>query len=538
MIHRDIKPANVMLGKFGEVVVLDWGLAARIDRDDRARRSGEQSIVMPTMAIDAAPVAKRSISGTPAYMSPEQHDGAAPVGPVSDVYGLGATLYHIITGQPPFDGDLAAIREKALAGKVPAPARVKKGVSRAIQAICLKAMARDPADRYGTPLELARDIDAYLADSPVTAYREPPLRRLARWARRHRTMAQIGVASLALLLLFAAGMNFILRRSAHEQYLARQTALKLAANLAASTAALQIESRWRVLEYEADNNRLVTALLESEGRAFDPAAGRRQWSGVQSALDDIASRTRDVIRADGWAICDATGRQVARSPQADTIGQNFAWRDYFHGGDRDLAPGTSAEPLTEVHRSTVYRSTSTGRLHVAFSAPVWSDDVGAAGRHVLGVILISFDVGTMFRSIDAIGAWNASQSPFSVAVIDLRDDEVEGEPRSGLVLENPDMDTADERGSTDLQLVRVPADVVTRLKGSFHRHAASGGHPHRPDQSGPTDAEILGLVPGTLQQLFGSEGSQPGIAAAEPIRIIGRPQRLADVGWAVLVHER
>lgn len=399
-------------------------------------------------------------------------------------------------------------------------------------------MARDPADRYGTPLELARDIDAYLADSPVTAYREPPLRRLARWARRHRTMAQIGVAALALLLLFAAGMNFILRRAAHEQYLARQTALKLAANLAASTAALQIESRWRVLEYEADNNRLVTALREAEDRPFDPAAGRRQWSGIQSALDDIASRTRDVIRADAWSVCDATGRQVARSPQADTIGQNFAYRDYFHGGDRDLAPGTTAEPLTEVHRSTVYRSTTTGRLHVAFSAPVWSDDVGAAGRHVLGVILISFDVGTMFRSIDAIGAWNASESPFSVAVIDLRDDEVEGEPRSGLVLENPDMDTADVAGSADLQLVRVPADVVTRLKGSFHRHAASGGHPHHPDQSGPADAEILGLFPGTLQQLFGSEGSQAGIAAAEPIRILGRPPRLADVGWAVLVHER
>ncbi len=101
ILHRDIKPANIMLGKFGEVVVLDWGLAARIDRDDRARQSGEQSIVMPTIALESAPVAKRGISGTPAYMSPEQHDGAVPVGPASDVYGLGATLYHILTGAPP-----------------------------------------------------------------------------------------------------------------------------------------------------------------------------------------------------------------------------------------------------------------------------------------------------------------------------------------------------------------------------------------------------------------------------------------------------
>jgi hypothetical protein len=229
---------------------------------------------------------------------------------------------------------------------------------------------------------------------------------------------------------------------------------------------------------------------------------------------------------------------VARSPQADTIGEDFAWRNYFHGGDRDLPPGTRAQPITEVHRSTVYRSTTTGRLHVAFSAPVWSDDVGAAGRHVLGVMLISFDVGKMFRSIDAIGAWNASQSPFSVAVIDLRDDEVEGEPRAGLVLENPDVATADLGASTDLQLVRAPPDVVARLRESFHRHAAHGGHPRRPGDADPGDAEILGLFPGALRELFGSESEEADIAAAEPIRILGRPPRLADVGWAVLVHGR
>jgi serine/threonine protein kinase len=183
VIHRDIKPANIMLGKFGEVVVLDWGLAARVDRDETARASGEQSIVMPTMAVDSAPAEKRGISGTPAYMSPEQHDGARHVGPASDVYGLGATLYHILTGQPPFDGDLAAIREKVLAGDVQPPSRVKRGVSHAIEAVCLKAMARDPVDRYETPLDLARDIEHYLADLPVSSYREPLPRRLARWAR-------------------------------------------------------------------------------------------------------------------------------------------------------------------------------------------------------------------------------------------------------------------------------------------------------------------------------------------------------------------
>ena len=541
VLHRDIKPANIMLGKFGEVVVLDWGLAARIDRDDRARQSGEESIVMPTIALDSAPAAKRGISGTPAYMSPEQHDGAAPVGPASDVYGLGATLYHLLTGSPPYDGDVAAIREKVLAGSLAPPSRVKRGVSRAIEAVCMKAMARDPVDRYETPLELAHDIDAYLADNPVSAFSEPLLRRLARWTRRHRTITQLAVGSLAVLLVGAAVTSVLLRKVAHDEYRSRQTALRLAARLAASTAALQIDSRWRILEYEADNNRLVRAMLEAEGQPVDPAAGRKPWGAIQAAVDEIAANTKNTVDAESWTVCDAEGVQVARAPLADTIGRDFAWRNYFHGGPHDLEPGATATPITEVHRSTVYRSDSTGKLKVAFSAPIWSDAHGAPDRRVLGVLLMSFDVGLLFRSVDAIGSWNASRAPFSVAVIDLRDDMVDGEPKGGLVLENPEVARTDLSSSPDLQLVRAPADVVARLKESFHKHPEFGKpapQTHEVGGDNGLDAEIIGLFPGTLRQLMGGNGAGPQIAAAEPIRILGRPERLSDVGWAVLVHER
>jgi hypothetical protein len=540
VIHRDIKPANVMLGKFGEVVVLDWGLAARIDRDDRARNSGEQSIVMPTIDLDSAPAVKRGISGTPAYMSPEQHDGAAPVGPAADVYGLGATLFHLLTGQPPFEGDVGAIREKVLAGDIPTPSRVKRGVSRAIEAVCMKAMARAPADRYDSPLELAHDIDAYLADTAVSAYREPLLRRLARWTRRHRTVTQASVAFLALLLLVAGSASLLLRRVAQDEYRSRQTALRLAARLAASTAALQIDSRWRILEYEAENNQLVAALRDVEEKPAGSAAGRKRWAAIQAAVDDIAASTKGTVDAESWTVCDATGIQVARSPLAETIGRDFAWRDYFHGGEHDLEPGAAAKPIRDVHRSTVYRSDSTGKLKVAFSAPIWSDDHGADDRRVIGVLLMSFDVGLLFRSVDAIGSWNASRAPFSVAVIDLRDDMIDGEPKGGLVLENPEVARTDLSSSPDLQLVRAPMEVVTRLKSAFHAHPQFGkpARPAGPQDDAGLDAEIIGLFPGTLRQLMGAGGNGPQIAAAEPIRILGRPERLGDVGWAVLVHER
>ncbi|MFM8893008.1 MAG: serine/threonine-protein kinase, partial [Planctomycetia bacterium] len=286
VVHRDIKPANVMLGKFGEVVVLDWGLASRVARDDRARSSGEESILMPTVAVGAdEAVAKRGLSGTPAYMSPEQHDGAQHVGASSDVYGLGATLYHLLTGQPPFDGDLAAIREQVLAGRVVPPSRVKRGVSRAIESVCLKAMARDPVDRYETPLDLARDVDQYLADLPVSSYREPFRRRVARWTRRHRSLAQLGVAALALLLLTAGIASVLLHQMANQEYRARQSALLMGARLAGSTAALQIDSRWRILEHEARGPELVEAVTAARAEAANEPAGRKRWATIQTVLD-------------------------------------------------------------------------------------------------------------------------------------------------------------------------------------------------------------------------------------------------------------
>ncbi len=155
------------------------------------------------------------------------------------------------------------------------------------------------------------------------------------------------------------------------------------------------------------------------------------------------------------------------------------------------------------------------------------------------MLLMSFECGRLLRSIDVIGAWNASQTAFSVAVIDLREDAVEGEPRPGLVLEIPAVAGNDlGAGGDDAQLARGPPEVVARLAESFRRHA-SGQHPHPPGASaGAADTEIFGLVPGALRELFGVTGKDAGIAAAEPIRILGRPDRIGDIGWAVLVHER
>jgi len=194
-IHRDIKPANIILGKHGETLVVDWGLAKLVGRADPS--VGEQTIAPSSSG--SSETLPGSALGTPAYMSPEQAAGDLDrLGPRSDVYSLGATLYCLLTGQPPFEGDdIGEILRRAQAGDFCAPRVVDPSLDKALEAVCLKAMAKKPADRYASGRGLAEDVERWMADEPVTAYPEPWARTLARWLTRHRT----GVTGVAAAVL-------------------------------------------------------------------------------------------------------------------------------------------------------------------------------------------------------------------------------------------------------------------------------------------------------------------------------------------------
>src|SRR5262249_7086039 len=128
------------------------------------------------------------------YMSPEQARGdRAAVGPPSDVFSLGATLYAILTGRAPYG---PSGRDDPRTAKFRRPRQVSRVVPRALEAVCLKAMAAKPAARYASALELAADVQRWLDDEPVLAHRESLVARLSRWARRHRTLAAVGVVLL------------------------------------------------------------------------------------------------------------------------------------------------------------------------------------------------------------------------------------------------------------------------------------------------------------------------------------------------------
>jgi len=215
VIHRDLKPSNVMLGKFGETLVVDWGLAKTVGRHEPTP-DGEQTL-QPRSGSDSSATEMGQALGTPAYMSPEQADGRLDrLGPPSDIYSLGATLYDLLTGRPPQTGDVVEILDRVRRGVFVPPRDICPSVPKPLEAICLKAMSLDPAGRYPTADALAADLERWLADERVSAYREPIRVRLLRRMKRHRTLVA-GLAAVVITGLVSLGVLLVQsEKSRHE----------------------------------------------------------------------------------------------------------------------------------------------------------------------------------------------------------------------------------------------------------------------------------------------------------------------------------
>jgi serine/threonine-protein kinase len=234
VLHRDIKPGNIIVGRHGETLVVDWGLAKVTGRSDPAM---DERTLSPSSASGTADTLPGQALGTPAYMSPEQARGdMARLGPASDVYSLGATLYCLLTGRAPFEStDVGAALQAVQRGEFRPPRQLEATIDRALEAVCLKAMALRPEDRYATPRTLAEDIERWMADEPVSARREPLPARLGRWARRHRT----AVAALGLSLTTAVVLLTVLNVRVESARRETASALKRVRQEQARTAAAQ-----------------------------------------------------------------------------------------------------------------------------------------------------------------------------------------------------------------------------------------------------------------------------------------------------------
>jgi serine/threonine-protein kinase len=271
-LHRDLKPHNIVLEPYGETVVLDWGLAKLIGRPSPVDDSSTGEEVVDFLPRDADEVTfEGALIGTPGYMSPEQARGRHDeIGPRSDVYTLGATLYSILTGKAPFEGlELMEVLERVLTGNFLPPHEVNPRVTPALEAICLKAMAHYPEDRYASASALADDVERWLADEPVVAYPAPFVVRLGRWARRRRTAI---AASMTLLVSATLALGLFvsviqIERARLAEAVRRASALDVAAERlrgqAAATSA-ELDRQRRLTEAtsaELDRQRRLTEQL-------------------------------------------------------------------------------------------------------------------------------------------------------------------------------------------------------------------------------------------------------------------------------------
>jgi serine/threonine-protein kinase len=382
VIHRDLKPSNIMLGPYGETLVMDWGLAKRLGTDE-AGGEAEGDAASPGPPPDAL-TATGAVLGTPHFMSPEQAAGQLDrLGPPGDVYSLGATLYCVLTGRAPSgERDIDEALREARGGELPPPRPVDPAIDRALEAVYLKAMALRPEDRHGSCRALAEDIERWMADEAVSAWREPWTRRAGRWARRHRTAVATATATLVMAAVGLAAVTAVQTKARND------LAVKNAA-LSLMNAELDVQRR----RAEDRETRAIEAV-----RRFREVVAQEPALKYDQALGDLRRRLlkeplvffrslRDRLLAErdtrpeallrlGQASFDLAGITAEVGDQADALA---AFRDSLANRQR-LADAYPGDPEIQTQVADTH-----SRIGVLLRAAGQPDEAHASYRSALSI---------------------------------------------------------------------------------------------------------------------------------------------------------
>ncbi len=351
VLHRDLKPGNIMLGKYGETLVVDWGLAKAAGRDDVSRVEDETTLT-PRSRYEATQMG--SALGTPAYMPPEQAAGNLDeLGPASDVYSLGATLYHVLTGQKPIAGkSLDEILTKVQTGDFPAPRAIKHDIPKPLEAICLRAMALRPQERYASPQQLADDIERFLADESVSAHTESLSVRARRWMRKHPTSVAalaatvlVGLTSTAVIATVVSAKNEQLAEANQELDVSNRQLGRVDADLQKSNTAERQAKEEAVASQE--ESEAVLSFFQDKVLAAARPKGQKGGLGIDATIREAVDAAEPLV-----------AKSFADQPLVEASIRSTLGMTYLYLGEAPLA-------VLQHQRARALRKSELGPEHPA-----------------------------------------------------------------------------------------------------------------------------------------------------------------------------